>query len=119
MTRAPENTFDDESCGTVAVLMFSVTLPVVPPPVSPVPAVTPVIVPSRESLAFRKSNLSVGRDLEAGFDRRSCSRTEEQIQSTGCRSIVVADRFCLPSKVLIHRSTCTNIERRRREIQRL
>ena len=33
------------SCGIVAALMFRVTLPLVPPPVRPVPAVTPVIVP--------------------------------------------------------------------------
>jgi hypothetical protein len=33
------------SCGTLVVSRFRVTVPLVPPPVKSVPAVTPVIVP--------------------------------------------------------------------------
>src|ERR1035438_2840507 len=41
----PLKTLFDVSCGTLVVSRFSVTLPLVPPPVRSVPAVTPVIVP--------------------------------------------------------------------------
>src|ERR1035438_7683980 len=41
----PLKTLFDVSCGTLVVSRFNVTLPLVPPPVRSVPAVTPVIVP--------------------------------------------------------------------------
>src|ERR1022692_4743735 len=41
----PLKTLFDVSCGTLVVSRFSVTFPLVPPPVRSVPAVTPVIVP--------------------------------------------------------------------------
>ena len=42
---SPVKVFDTPSCGTLVVSRFNVTLPLVPPPVRSVPAVTPVIVP--------------------------------------------------------------------------
>src|ERR1022692_4430350 len=41
----PLKTLFDANCGTLVVSRLSVTLPLVPPPVRSVPAVTPVIVP--------------------------------------------------------------------------
>src|SRR5277367_3272727 len=42
---APQQIRAAASCGTLVVSRLSVTLPLVPPPVRSVPAVTPVIVP--------------------------------------------------------------------------
>src|SRR5271156_301229 len=45
MVWAPVNVLATASCGTFVVSTFTVTVPLVPPPVRSVPAVTPVIVP--------------------------------------------------------------------------
>ena len=85
---------------TLVVSRFSVTLPVVPPPMRSVPAVTPVMVPpdSGEGLPRCEVDRAVGVEGEAGLGCSGAGGRGKQVERGGRRSGVVAGHLACHSK---------------------
>ena len=76
-------------------------MPEVPPPVSPAPDVTPVMVPgpgSRKGLAGGKVDGAVGVEVEAGLGGVAGGCRGEQVECGSRSGAVVAGHFASHSK---------------------